>query len=332
MAGLFPKQAPTEKTVLLIDIENGSVGCALVRVPVTKSETGTKSNLLPKLFAETRIALPITSRLDLPQLMRDTHAALREALSQTSITAARMRTHPKLSSVGVISAATVCVAAPWTAALVQGEGIDWHIEPELQKLVRRAIEESFGDIRVSFYPTSAAVAHATDYWFDTAPQLLLCTVTAEVTELSLLEGGALAAHATIPLGKRFFLRTLASHAGLSYPEAHSALQLARMSTVETPAEEALHAAGTQFASVFTSAARQLQADTSPSGILVVAGEPLGAWIAHMLVGQEALTRTFAEGTPIQALHTHHLTPYLAAHATKPDIICMIEALFINRTN
>lgn len=324
MAGLFSKQAPLNKTVLLVDVENGSIGCALVHLPARAGE-------LPRLFSETRIALPMMRTLDLERLLADTDTVLREALTQTSVTAARMRTHPKLSSVGMVSSATVFVAAPWTVALVQGDELGWEVEPTLRTLVQHAIADIFKDIPVSFYATSAAVAHATDHLFETAPHLLLCTVTGEVTEMSVLENGRLAGRATIPLGKHFFLRTLAAHAGLSYPEAHSALRLARTSRIETPAEEALHAAGSQFASMFTSAARQLHTNNSPHGILVVAAEPLGGWVAQMLSNQEALSSAFAQGTTVQALHTHHVTPYLAAHATQPDIIFMIESLFINRT-
>ena len=337
MAGLFSKQAPIGKTVLLIDIENGSVGCALVHL---SAQAGLSNNVgeLPKLFAETRVALPMMRTLDLEKLMKETDVALREALMNTSVTAARMRTHAKLSHIGAIHSGVVFISAPWTAALTGGNGpagraggLDWEIESELQKHVGHAIADAFGDIPISFYATNAAVAHATGHLFKTAPYLLLCTMTGEITELSVLEDGKLAARATIPLGKHFFVRTLSSHAGLSHPEAHSALRLARGSNIETPVEEALHAAGTQFASSFASAARELHTDNAPQGILVVAQEPMGEWLVQMLVGQESLTKTFSQGTTVQALHTHHIMPYLAAHAAKPDIVFMIEALFINRT-
>jgi hypothetical protein len=270
--------------------------------------------------------------LDLEKLLKDTNVVLREALMHTSVTAARMRTHDKLSNVGTIASVTVFVAAPWTAATVREDTLEWDVEPKLRALVERAVADSFGDVSVSFFATSTAVAHATDHMFETAPHLLLCNITGEVTELSVLEEGRLAARATIPLGKHFFLRTLSTHAGLSHAEAHSALKLAHVSRIETPAEEALSAAGAQYASLFTAAARHLHADRSPHGILVVAPEPLGEWAAQMLASQEALTSAFAEGTTIQALNTHHVTPYLAAHAAKPDIVFMIEALFINGTN
>ncbi|MBY0473032.1 hypothetical protein K2Q00_01965 [Patescibacteria group bacterium] len=334
MAGLFSKQAPMGigKTVLLVDIENGSVGCALVHLPSLKLRQASLSTgkELPKLFAETRVALPMMRTLDLEKLMKETDTALREALTHTSVTAARMRTHAKLSHIGAIHSSAVFISAPWTAARTQNGELDWEIESELQSHISRAIADTFGDIAISFYATSAAVAHATGHLFETAPHLLLTTMTGEVTELSVLEDGKLTARATIPFGKHFFLRTLSSHAGLSYPEAHSALRLARGSNIETPVEEALYAAGTQFASNFATAAQELHADNSPHGILVVAQEPMGEWLVQMLVGQEALTKSFSQGTTVQALHTHHVMPYLSAHAAKPDIVFMVEALFINR--
>src|SRR5581483_10890296 len=162
MTGLFKKQAPTEKTVLLVDIENGSVGCALVHLPAGKAGFPDQARELPKLFAETRAAIPMMRTFNIDRLKHDTDATLRDVLAQTSMTAARMRAHPKLSRIGTVASAAVFVSAPWTVATIKDDSLDWEVEAAVQTVIEHAIQDTFGDIPVSFYATSAAVAHATD--------------------------------------------------------------------------------------------------------------------------------------------------------------------------
>ncbi len=320
MAGLFgTKKVPAEKTVLIVDIENGSVGAGLVRITPGKQ---------PKLFAETRVAFSNIQTLSAEKLLKETDKALREALSRTAIVAARMRNHQKLAPVGEVSAISVFVASPWALPSISGHTLNWTIEKALQDEVRKALLDTFGTTPASFHAAGVASAHATGKLFQNIPPLLLCAVHGEVSELSIVDGGQVLAHATMPLGSNLFTRTLRTHGGYSPAEAQSLLRLSRMTRHETPAEEALYASSNEFASMFNTAAKPLVAHTPVGGILVIAREPVGEWVAQNL-GTNDLSSTFDEGTTIQALHTHHLAPHLAAHATKPDLACMIEALFID---
>jgi hypothetical protein len=317
MSPLFGKKNPTEETVLIVDIENGSVGCALVRRSQVQP---------PKLFAEIRIQMPLLPTRSAERVLVETEKALREALTRTAATAARMRNNQKLVDVGVVSSAITFVAAPWTSMHSHQGGLGFSIEPLLIELVRREVAAAFGDIPQTFNPTSSAVVHATNSLFEQSPDLLLSTMMGELTELTLLRNGVMSAHATLPLGKHFLLRTLQTHGGLSRAEAESVLSLARRASVETPVEEAFHHAGSTFASQFSDVAKQF--DTPVSGILSIAHEPLGEWAARALA-THARGDLFNEQTVVQALHTRHLTPFLSAHASRPDLMFMIEALFID---
>jgi hypothetical protein len=320
MAALFGKKTSKDETVLIVDIENGSVGAALVRH---------SPGSLPKLFAEVRVNTPILRTFTATELLAEIDKALRHALLQVSTTAARMRNHPKLQRVGTVQRAAVFVSSPWAVATASAEGLVSDIEPLLQDAAHTAVEDTFGSLPVTFYATTSAATHTTNRLFSESPGLLLCFITGEITELSMVNGGVSIAHATAPSGRHDVLRTLQTHAGLSYEEAHSSLLLDRKARVGHATSEALFAAAEHFVEQFAHAAKDIHHVAPVHGILVIAPEPTGEWAAQYLAGSEHVSTLFEEGTTVQALHTHHLAPFLAAHAPRPDLYFMIEAVFID---
>src|SRR4051812_18412130 len=109
---LFGKKQPEEKTVLILDVENGSVGSALVRLV---------ENQPPKLFGETRIELPVLHTRDSASLMREVSRGLNHALVHAAEVAGRLRNTPMgqarvqedLQNMGQISHSAVFLSAPW---------------------------------------------------------------------------------------------------------------------------------------------------------------------------------------------------------------------------
>lgn len=319
MSPLFGKKNPNEETVLVVDVENGSVGCALVR---------RAPGQLPKLFAETRISLPLLSTFTAHQLLKETEKMLREALVQTSGTAARMRNHPKLGNIGVIGSAHIFVAAPWASARVEDDEFVYTVEPTAANMIATAVRDTFGDVPQSMHAAMAAVMHASERLFGGMPDLLFSSLTGEMTELNIAREGKIVARATMPIGKHLVLRTVQTHGGVSRAEAESALALARHGHSGAPLEEALEVAAHTFATEFSSAAREIKHTHPMHGILLVAQEPVGEWAARALATY-ASTDVFGERTPVQALHSRHVMPHLAAHSARPDLLFMIEALFID---
>ncbi len=86
---LFWGKKSPDKTILILDVENGSVGSALVRLSPDKQ---------PKLFGEARFNTPLGMSRSGEKLSKDIEEAAREALRNASEVAARIRTNKKVTS------------------------------------------------------------------------------------------------------------------------------------------------------------------------------------------------------------------------------------------
>jgi phosphohistidine phosphatase SixA len=73
-------------------------------------------------------------------------------------------------------------------------------------------------------------------------------------------------------------------------------------------------------------ARELLANHAVGEVFVVAHEPYAEWFAQALTHSE-LENIFTSGGRVRAVRPHHITPYLAAHARKPDLALMLGSLF-----
>jgi len=305
------------QTIAILDIENGSVGAALARL--SRGDA-------PKLFAETRIRTPILATLDTRTMSREIEKASRDALHHVSEVAARIRMHEALSSSGSIDRAAVFFSPPWAAMHLEGGTADY--APHIEGLTQGLIEETLGDKRISMHPFGTAAAHGAVALFPGEAPTLLCIINGEVTELLLLAGGKLVGRATMPLGLHSILRTLTSHAGISAAEARSLISLASHDS-DGPAYEPLAAAQAHFASEFASAAEPLVEHTPVQSVLVMAPYPAEEWFARALSQEPRLAELFPEGSTVRAMRAQHAMPFIAAHAPKPDLPIMLEALFVD---
>ncbi len=299
---------PEGKTVLLLDVENGSVAAALARLEPERE---------PRIFGAMRKALPISHSVSSSALALGISHAAREVLQHASTVAARVRGNDKLAHVGEISKADIFLSAPWTTF---EDG--WSHEEELSAGLSGAVEEYFGDTGIHTHPFGKALASTTHALFPSNETLLFSTVTGEVTELLLLRGGVVVGRATIPGGRHLILRTLKSHGGLSFAEARSALHLQ-----PAHAAESLSSAAAHFVREFKDAARELLLNASVRSVYVVVEEPLGEWFAQAL-GGESLEELFPEGGVVRALRTHHLRPYVTSPA-QADLFLMLETLYVD---
>lgn len=303
--------------MLIVDVESGSVGCALARIIPGEA---------PKLFAESRVALPIFNTLSSATLVGEIEKTAREMITHASLVAARLRGHESVAQMGIVSSALVFCSPPWTSLTTNNQGLGWEHEPAVASAIRDAIKDVFGDVPVSFHAFGTAAMHASNTLFQNQNEFLLCTVGGELAELLLVDGGHLAGHATLPIGQHTVLRTLQHHAGISAQEARSALRLRGHNAFAEP----LEATATHLEKEFGGAVDEMLGEHFVHGILVIAPEPLGEWFARALSQAQSLAEIFPHGTAVQALHTRHLAPYLAAHAALPDLLLMLEALFANK--
>lgn len=326
--------------MLILDVESGSVGCALARI--TSGDALARQTGGPKLFAEARVALPVLSTLNSLKLIREIDITARELLAHVSLVAARLRGHEQVAHMGHVSSALVFLSPPWTS-LVKSQGsssedgswdFEWQHESAVVSAIRDAVLDVFGDIPISFHAFGTAAVHATDTLFQNQNEFLLCSVGGEMVELLLIDDGRLAGHATLPMGQHTLLRTLQHHAWISAQEAHSVLRLPAQTDFPNAYAEPFEATAAHLGKEFGDTVGEMLDGHFVHGILVIAPEPAGEWFARALAsppaGGRSLVEIFPQSTAVQALHTHHLAPHLAAHAAMPDLLLMLETLFASK--
>ncbi len=302
------------KTILVLDVENGSVGSALVRI--TPAEQ-------PKLFGETRVHTPLLMNRSGECLAKEIGAAARTALHNASEVAARLRMHEQVAPLGDVEHAAIFMSAPWGRPnLAEGRP---DFLPSMTDALAAEVARSFGYIPSSLYTRAGAAAFGTHATGEQRP-CLVCIVTGEVSELMRMDQSGVASHATIPTGSNDLLRTLKSHGGLSEEEARSAMGL----TFDTPhVREPFVAAAAHFAGHFKDAAEELLAPGDVLTVRVVADEPVAKWFARALSQDEALAELFPQGGEVRTLAPSQLSAHIAAHAAMPDTMLLLAALFVD---
>ncbi len=312
---LFSKKG-SGKTIALVDIESGSVGAALARLSPREA---------PKLFGEARIRIPLLNTRNAEALAREIERATDEALMHLSTVATRIRNHETLSDQGEIERAAIFFSAPWAAMHLSGGSADF-VEPVLNS-AHLSLRSTLGEIPTSFHPLGTVAAHGSVVLFPESGAVLLCIVSAEVSELLVVSNNRALGHATVPVGSHALVRTLISHAGMSPAEAYSFIGLPRGSGHAY--HEPLIAAEDDFALEIEDAARDLSGLVPLSGIIVVASEPTAEILARALARSSSLAEIFPQGGTVRAARSSHVMPYIAAHAKNPDLHLMLEALFID---
>ena len=318
MSPLFGKKKnKSKKTIVLVDIESGSVGSALV---------GLSEREAPKLFAEKRISLPVRHARDSGTLLHAVTEATEEALLHTSSVASRMRNHKALLGQGEIDRIAIFVSPPWASQHLSG-GTAEYVEP-MRRAVNHMTQGLFGEIPTTFHPLGTAAAHGAVLLFPFDTPSVLLIVSGEVSEILILNDRSLLGRATVPLGGHALVRTLISHGGVSAAEAESYMALSRREGHAL--FEPMRVAEDHFASTIAEATKDLSGQDALGGIIVMAEEPLGEIVARALSREKSLAELFLEGGTVRSIRSSHVTPYIAAHAHKPDLSLLIEALFIDR--
>lgn len=300
---MFGKKS-SDKTVLILDIENGSVGSTLVRL---------SSQSAPALFGEHRIAVPLMDTRSAHSLSRAIEHAASESLLHQAEVSARLRHHA--GALAPVSQVIMFMAAPWgTPNLAQGRP---DFAPAFRELTPR-IHSLFGDVPTAIHAHASAAVHGLRVAYPHEERALLLSVNGEVSELLLLEDARVVGHATVPMGTGTVLRTLKSHAGQSEHEARSGMRL-------NLANEASEAAATHFAGEFKQAARELFAGRSAGSVYVLAQEPSAEWFARSL-SHHSLAELYPQGGVVRAIRPGHIAPFVS-HNSTGDTHLLLDALY-----
>ncbi len=319
--GLFSRNKPHKedrgKTFLIIDVENGSVATGLAHISQQEE---------PKLFGEKRVHAPLMTAVDATVLAHSLDRALEEAITHTTEAAAYARMNPEHPEAGDLSGALVFLHAPWSA-LTRTEGrLRWEFDQALINLLDRRIATRVDQNSVSYHPFGRAAAHGGQYIAQ--DPILIANLTGEIIELLLADQGSILGRATMPLGHRTVLRTLASHGNLTPHEADSALKVTHLNT-NHPFVEPLNASAKHFASLFNTTAGEL---LPPGGkvpqLLIISPHHAGDWLARSL-SQHVDANLFTPGGTVRTLKARHLEPHVIVHPTTHDVPLMLETLFVH---
>ncbi len=314
MSVLFPKKQPAgERIVLLLDIENGSVGAGLVRLSPLHA---------PKLFGEVRKHTRIPKTHDSELLAKEVEKAAGEALAHIQEVAGRVRLHAQLAPLGKIERGAVFLRAPWVhvdfndAGRPETSAVDTFLDS-----VKQLGGSILGDLPTSFHSFGVSAGPILHSLFDIEDRSVICMLGGEVTELFVTDSTGVHGYATIPLGTHTVIRTLQTHNGLSEAEVYSLLRLPRSASTET-----LHTSASHMLGEFMSVLRALLYKDPSKHVFVVGEEPFTEWLAQVLAHKD-LGDIFTERGEVRTVGRHHVAPYLAGHAEKPDIPLMLLSLF-----
>ena len=319
MSPLFGHKREEGKTVLLLDVENGSVGTALVRLSQTDA---------PRLFGEMRVHTPILKTHNAALIAKEIGAAAHTVLQHIAEVAARIRIH-FAEPLGTIAHTAVFMSPPWGSLNVG--------TPQVPHPITQALYNALGTtlghpLSTSFHPFATATAHMVPALFPHEEQYLLCIITGEVAELIALtreaEESTIVGHATLPLGRNSIVRTLMSHGGLTEAEVLSLLKL-QTRGLHHPQSEPLNSFAAHMAEEFKSVMQEFAAVGPLRSVFIIAHEPIGEWFARSLTEHPSMEELFPEGGTVRALRGSHISPYLAIHAHKPDLVLLLEALFVD---
>lgn len=318
---LFSRSTPHKedrgKTFLIIDVENGSVATGLAHISAREE---------PKLFGEKRVHAPLMTAVDATALAHSLDKALEEALTHTSETAVYARNNAEHPEAGELSSALVFLHAPWSSLVRSDQKLRWEFDQALMDLLHRRIATRIDPETISYHPFGRAVAHGGQYI--SQDPILIANMTGEIIELLLADQGSILGRATMPLGHRTVLRTLASHGNLTASEADSALKVTHLHNAH-PFIEPLNASAKHFADMFNTVAH----DLLPEGgkvphLIIINAHHAGDWLARAL-SRHVDTTLFTPGGTVRTLKARHLEPHVLVHPTTHDVPLMLETLFVH---
>lgn len=299
---LFGKKSP-RKSVVLLDIENGSVGSGLVRL---------NSGEAPHLFGAQRAATPLMDTRSAATLLRSVEHASAESLLHISEVAARLRHANALGPVGKV---VLFLAAPWGVPNLSEGRPDF--SRTLLESVAPRIRSLFGDVPVVTHAHASAAVAGLRALYPHERDALVLSINGEVSELMLLEDGRVVGHATAPVGVHTIVRTLKSHAGMNDAEARSALKLGVRN-------EAIEAAEAHFAGEFAYTAQELYGGQGRGSVFVLAHEPAGEWFARAL-SHNSVAGLFPQGGAVRLIRAGHFGGLVGG--SSPDTHLALAALY-----
>lgn len=315
MSPLFGKKKKPS-SILVLDIESGSVGSGLVVLSEEK----------PRLLGQERKSLFSRGKPSASKLLEDIEKETEHSLARLSHVAANMRAHGAPTDVSRVA---IFLHAPWAGVSILPERAKADAHDETLDRLRAAAGGVLSNAPISFHSFSTTTTPIVHGVYNAPEETLVCTIGSEVAEVSFLKRGSIMGHATVPTGLNTLLRTLESHAGISRAEALSILSLSRSSREHVWAE-ALAAGMSHLAHELSLGAGELLSPARTSQqVFVVAPRGSADFFARSFTEDAGMHELFAPGSTIRAVSSRALVPHLASHPAQPDIPLLLESLFVD---
>lgn len=306
---IFGPKKPQGKTILLVDVENGSVGAALVRLEEGKA---------PALFGEVRQYASVEPTRSSTSLLQSARDGLHNTLRKVSEVVARLRNNPRTAPTAELTHAAIFLAAPWGKP-------DFAAGPSfasvVQEQARLALHSTLGRMPLSYYTAAGSVAAGMRRLMPYEQSYLVCNVTGEVSELMLVHNGVVTGYATVPMGRHSVVRTLRAHGGMGEHEAHSLLRLGN--THHAASEAAARFYAEELAETVESLLRRSPVES----VYIVGHGREGEWFARALSQSGVVGDLFPQGGVVRALTPRHVSAHLQSHGERPDLPLSLQALF-----
>ncbi len=311
---MFGKKRAQGNTVLLLDVESGSVGAALVDFSKTQ----------PQVLSYQRQHLPLTQSRSGSDITHSLEQTLAHSLQYSAEVAARMRVHAPLQGLGVVTKAVIFLAAPWGSPNLTSGGP--HYVPGIRQYIKEAVKSAFGDLPVSFYTSADAIVFGSRT-IGKQVDTMAVSLRGEILELLLLSERGAKGYSTVPLGSRSILRTLQTHGNLSEHEARSMLSLTKHK--DDLCYEPLLVAGRHLSDTFAEGAELLLPAGTATSLVVVGEQPLGEWFAKSIADNPRVSGLFSEDSTVEALLPYHIADHFERGAIHDPYI-LLESLFIHK--
>ena len=309
---MFGNKKVTGNTVLILDIESGSVATALVDL----------AKQVPHIVSYQRQQLPLSQSRSGGDISRALEQTLSLSLRHSAEVAARMRVHAPEQGMGQVAKTIVFLAAPWGSPNLIVGGPQY--APGIRQYVKESVEAAFGDLPVSFYTAADAVLYGSRK-LGKHTDTIAVSLRGEMLELLLLNEGATQGYSTVPLGSRSILRTLQTHGAMSEHEARSLLNLTKHK--DDWQYEPLLAAGRHLSDSFADGVELLLPAGTASNLVVVGEQPLGEWFAKHIADNPRLANLFSEESTVEALLPFQLKGHIE-QGTVHDPFVLLETLLV----
>jgi hypothetical protein len=309
---MLGKKKAAHKTVLILDIESGSVAGALLHF---------SSNAEPRLFAYKRVHLPVTMQPAVLQSHSLEHA-LTQVLHHASTVASRMRTHAPHTKAGEVVEVSAFLAAPWgTPNFLENKS---SFLPGIREFITQEVKALFGDAKISFHTSADSIAYGALQMG--RAESVLASLRGELVELLHIDESVPVSYGTTPGGVHALLRTLKVHDRMSEHEARSALLL--LNHHHDRAYEPLTAAGRELSSTFADTVKVLLERAPARHVLVLGDGELSGWFAKTIADEPKLAGLFADDSTVEPVYPHL---GLANRFNTPirDPFVLLAALFVD---